>query len=377
MAQAVLQPSAFDDAAKDAFAAAQVSAPARRAAWETFERLGLPHRRMEAWKWTDLRRALDAASPAILSDPDWVSTSRAPDAETQLNGSPCTAMPALAGAFSPHARIFRLGTENRALTLRFDASPGASNAIMAIEVEAGAQALVEEHYFASAGAFGNVAIQYRLGEGATLSRIIRQAQSPGGVIVSTVSVDLAKEARLNQHALIFGAELARLETHVVMQSAGAHAHFGAAYLLNDALHADLTSSVAHEAPDCSTKQLVKGVAADAARGVFQGKFKVAREAQHTDARMGHHALLLSDKASVNAKPELEIYADDVQCAHGNTMGSLDESALFYMRARGLPERRARALLMRAFVLDAFETVGEPDLQSDFEREIDAWLERAA
>lgn len=377
MAQAALQPSAFDEAAATAFAEAQVSDPARLAAWETFKRLGAPHRRLEAWKWTDLRRALDAASPAVLMHQDWLSASRTPDAEASLHGSPCTAMPALAGAFAPHADIFRLGADAPSLELSFNAPPGASNAIMAIEIEAGARVIVEERYGAQAGAFANAAIQYRLGEGAQLTRLVRQAHSPGGVIVSTVSVDLAKEARLNQFALTFGAELARLETHVVMQGEGAHAEFGAAYLLNGGLHADLTSSVSYEAPDCSTRQLVKGVAADAARGVFQGKFTVARAAQRTDARMGHHALLLSSKAGVNAKPELEIYADDVQCAHGNTMGALDERALFYMRARGLPEQRARALLMRAFVLEAFETVGDEALQQSFEAEIDAWLERAA
>jgi Fe-S cluster assembly protein SufD len=107
--------------------------------------------------------------------------------------------------------------------------------------------------------------------------------------------------------------------------------------------------VVHEGPDGTTDQLTKGVATDQGRGVFQGRIEVKPGADRTDARMGHHALVLSERAEVDAKPELEIYADDVACSHGNTVGALDEEALFYARQRGIPEPAARAMLTEAFL----------------------------
>ena len=121
-------------------------------------------------------------------------------------------------------------------------------------------------------------------------------------------------------------------------------------------HADLTSIVRHGGLNGLTSQLTKGVVRDTARGVFQGKIVVERGADGTDARMGHHALILGERAEANAKPELEIYADDVQCAHGNTVGNLDESALFYMEQRGIPADEARALLTQAFLIEVVDRI---------------------
>jgi len=112
---------------------------------------------------------------------------------------------------------------------------------------------------------------------------------------------------------------------------------------------------------------------DKSRGVFQGKFHVRRPAQHTDAEMRHDALMLSDTSEIRSKPELEIYADDVACAHGNTIGQLDESALFYMRQRGIPLGEARALLTEAFVADVFDDLGDEDLRESLLGKIRAWL----
>ncbi|MDB5441911.1 MAG: SufBD protein, partial [Phenylobacterium sp.] len=129
------------------------------------------------------------------------------------------------------------------------------------------------------------------------------------------------------------------------------------YLLADKRHADLTTVVTHEGTDGVTMQMTKGVVRDQARGVFQGRIVVAQGADRTDARMEHHALILSDRAEVDAKPELEIYADDVACSHGNTIGALDEEALFYARQRGIPEVQARALLTQAFIGEVIDRIG--------------------
>ena len=119
---------------------------------------------------------------------------------------------------------------------------------------------------------------------------------------------------------------------------------------------DLTTVVRHGGLNGITSQLTKGVVRDTARGVFQGKIIVERGADGTDARMGHHALILGERAEIDAKPELEIYADDVQCAHGNTVGNLDESALFYMQQRGIPAEEARALLTQAFLIEVVDRI---------------------
>jgi Fe-S cluster assembly protein SufD len=128
------------------------------------------------------------------------------------------------------------------------------------------------------------------------------------------------------------------------------------YLLRDKRHADLTTIVTHDGVDGVTMQMAKGVVRDQARGVFQGRIIVAEGADRTDARMEHHALILSDRAEVDAKPELEIYADDVACSHGNTVGALDEDALFYARQRGIPEIEAKALLTEAFIGEVIDRI---------------------
>ena len=143
------------------------------------------------------------------------------------------------------------------------------------------------------------------------------------------------------------------------------------YLLDGPCHADLTTAVSHESEGGSTTQLTKGAVRGAARAVFQGRIIVARGADQTDARMGHHGLILSERAEIDAKPELEIYADDVACAHGNTVGALDEEALFYARSRGIPEAQARAMLTQAFVGEVVDRI-EHDGARDVAR---AWVER--
>ena len=139
------------------------------------------------------------------------------------------------------------------------------------------------------------------------------------------------------------------------------------YLLNGRRHGDITTVVTHEGVDGTTDQLTKGVVDGQARGVFQGRIVVSPGADRTDARMGHHALILSERAEVDAKPELEIYADDVSCSHGNTVGALDEEALFYMAQRGLPDAEARSLLTEAFVGEVVDRI-EHEAVRDIARE---------
>jgi Fe-S cluster assembly protein SufD len=203
-----------------------------------------------------------------------------------------------------------------------------------------------------------------LAAGARLERIVLAGDSESGVSVSRAEFALSAGSVLAQTVLTSGARRQRLETRVHHPGAGAAVRLDGIYLLSGRRHGDITTIVTHEGVDGTTDQLTKGVVDGQARGVFQGRIVVSPGADRTDARMGHHALVLSDRAEVDGKPELEIYADEVACAHGNTVGALDDEAMFYARQRGLPEPVARAMLTGAFlgeVVDRIEHEGARDM----------------
>jgi Fe-S cluster assembly protein SufD len=212
-----------------------------------------------------------------------------------------------------------------------------------------------------------------VGEGATLTRVVIVTASRG-VPLTRMHVRLAAGATFRQFIYAEGAKLARLETTVSVEGEGAHVELNGVYVVAAGGHADLTSIVEHRVPNGVTRQLIKGAARAGGRGVFQGKILVAAGAQNTDARQNHHALLLEDGAEVFAKPELEIRADDVLCAHGNTVGGLDAAALFYMRQRGIPEAQARALLVEAFLIEAVPDDLPAELHEEILTRLRTWLD---
>jgi len=218
------------------------------------------------------------------------------------------------------------------------------------------------------------AFDFTLAPGAALTRIVIQTGAELPLAVARVHVGAG--AKFRQFVVAEGARLARIETHVEIEGEGAEVELNGIYLAGPGRHADLTSVIEHRAPNCQTRQLIKGVAAKGGRGVFQGKIVVAPHAQKTDARQYHHGMLLEDGAEVFAKPELMIHADDVQCAHGNTAGGLDGAALFYLRSRGVPEGEARALLVHAFLLDAMPTGVPDEISQEVGERVASWLARA-
>jgi Fe-S cluster assembly protein SufD len=190
-------------------------------------------------------------------------------------------------------------------------------------------------------------------------------------------VSLGAGAVLKQFVLAKGGKLARIETHVNVRGEGAKVELSGVYLAGAGRHADLTSVITHSATGGETRQLIKGVVAKGGRGVFQGKIVVERGAQQTDARQYHHGMLLEAGAEVFAKPELMIHADDVQCAHGNTAGGLDQTALFYMRSRGISEAEARALLIEAFLVEAIPENLPAELVEELTGLMRDWLAESA
>jgi Fe-S cluster assembly protein SufD len=177
--------------------------------------------------------------------------------------------------------------------------------------------------------------------------------------------------------LTLGARLSRAEFHARLAGPNATVHLNAAQLLGGTQLGDITTVVMHDAPNCSSRQTVKNVLTDKARGVFQGRIEVERVAQKTDGYQMSQALLLSPDAEIDCKPELQIYADDVKCSHGATIGELDDDQLFYLRARGIPAQEARAMLIRAFLDDALQAVTHEAARGLLEQAVDSWWQRQA
>jgi Fe-S cluster assembly protein SufD len=150
-----------------------------------------------------------------------------------------------------------------------------------------------------------------------------------------------------------------------------------AQLLRDGQHADTTTALDHAAPDCASRQTYKSVLQGKSRGVFQGRIHVHQVAQRTDGYQMNQALLLSPEADIDSKPQLEIYADDVKCSHGATVGALDAEQLFYLRARGIPEAQARQLLIEAFLQDAVDGVTDATARAAVEAAVAGWWKEAA
>jgi Fe-S cluster assembly protein SufD len=313
----------------------------------------LPSRRDDAWKYSDLRaavRTIPEPSPrsgGILTPGPFADV----EAEHEV---------VFVNGYCAHDASFeaRAG-ETTSLRLRFvsQAENTAHQAAFALTVAPGASLTLIETYEGFGSAYlSNVSIDIWLAEGAGLERIVVLDEPADAVSVSVAEVELQPHAHFAQTVLASGARLQRHETRVHHPGGGAQVRIDGVYLLGGRRHSDITTIVTHEGVEGVTSQLVKGAVSGQARGVFQGRIVVSEGADQTDARMGHHALLLQDGAEIDAKPELEIYADDVSCAHGNTVGALDEEALFYMRQRGIPEVPARALLMQAFLGEVVDRI---------------------
>lgn len=323
-----------------------------------------PSRRVEAWKYSDLRKHLrEAPTPS-------------PSAPVPLwGGGPFEALGGEAMVFvngRPVGADTRMVCGEQALRLRLiSKASGTGHTVSArISARAGARLLLLETHEGEGSAYvTHTRLDLDIAHDAEVTRIVLVDEPEDALSVTQARVKVEPGARYRQTIIATGAKLQRFETEVAHHARGADVRLDGLYALSGDRHADLTSVVTHMAADGQTSQLIKGVVRDTARGVFQGKIVVERGADGTDARMGHHALILSERGEVDAKPELIIYADDVQCAHGNTVGTLDESALFYMQQRGLSAEEARALLTRAFL---FEVVDRIDHEGARE-EVRAWL----
>ena len=233
--------------------------------------------------------------------------------------------------------------------------------------------VIERHVEGPHRYFTNGATQMVLHAGANVRHYRTVEEGADAVHTHTMLAHLAEDAHLECFNLVLGGRLTRSEAHVALTGRGARVALSGAYGLSGREHCDNTTVVNHIAGETSSRQVFKGVLDGKSRAVYQGRIAVRPDAQKIDGHQLSKAMLLSDEAEIDTKPELEILADDVKCSHGATAGELDKDALFYMRARGIPEAEARALLIHAFLADAVEEVSHEAVRTALANRIEEWL----
>ena len=236
-----------------------------------------------------------------------------------------------------------------------------------VVVKAGAQSVVSllELHYGAAGAtnHSNALCDIEADTGSRVEHYRLQAEASGAVHIGNLRLGIGRDARVASHSLAFGGRLARLDINAELSAPGGEVVLNGLFQAGAGQHIDHQTRIDHAAPHTTSHELYKGLAGGDGRGVFRGQVLVRKHAQKIAARQASHNLLLSPLAEIDTKPELEIYADDVTCAHGATVGQLDDTALFYLRSRGIAEAEARALLVFAFTQEVVEQVAFEPLRN--------------
>ncbi|ULJ73238.1 Fe-S cluster assembly protein SufD [Rhizobium gallicum] len=375
---------------------------------------GLPTRRIEAWHYTDLKNLLrevpatagDAASKeiepliegsSVLSivqghaDP----SVRAGDLEISsyaqrlIDGSAAAALGALGaddavgrinGSFVRDGYVVDIPAKtefDKPLEIDVVHAGGQIHTRLPVSFGENVKATVIERHLSVTGdaAFVSHVSDVTIGEGTELIWIILQQQGREDTHLSQIRIDLGANAKLKLFVINAGGKLVRQEMHIKVTGEGADLTLRGINLLGGDTHTDVTMVLGHNVPHTGSTEIIRNVVFDRAKGVFQGMIRVAPDAQKTDAKMSCNTLLMSDDADFSTKPELEIFADDVQCGHGATVTDIDDNHLFYMMARGVPENKARAMLVNAFVAEIVEELEDEALVEALEGVISAWLEK--
>ena len=393
---------------------ARSPSPVRAAAFARFAEAGLPTRRVEAWHYTDLRAAMADAAPVLaaptpadieaarlglarrerfapgaqlvllggryigeLSDrlPDGVTVTEggvvaAPVADPlaalneALSPSGCTISVARGAEIAEPITILHLadGMSDYSVYSRSAIALNAGARASFVEVFEGAQARVQRHS----------ATIMTLAKGAKARHVAVVGDEPA-LHIETHVCDLADNAELEAFGLISGGDLTRRQIFVRMTGDEAKVSLGGLALIDGDRRADTTLQVVHAAPRGTSREFYRAIVDDDAIGVFQGKIIVERAAQKTDGAMKSQAILLSPRAQMNEKPELEIFADDVVCGHGATVASLDPEQVFYLRSRGIPESDAKAMLLEAFGGESIDRIEDELLIEALRARLRAWL----
>jgi Fe-S cluster assembly protein SufD len=408
-------------------------AAVRSAAFNHFKLAGLPNSRVESWKYTDLRRLMRDAKP-LAAPPDSHAKARAHNAGAVFAALGFRRLVIINGAFAPDiSDLVRLEPgltirsmaealaldepllsqglgptvppDDPALVLNtalagdgvvITVSPGVTieRPIHLVFVNTGATpatmvtrslvvvgsaacaTLVETHEGPAQQDYQvNTALQLVVGDEAEVDHVKVTVEGNSAIHLATLLAHLGARAKFNELAFTAGGAVVRNQLFVLLAGEGSEANLRGLSLLADRQHADNTLAVDHSVAGGQSREVFKAVVDDEARAVFQGKITVRPQAQKTDAKMISRALLLSDRAEADCKPELEIFADDVQCGHGATTGALDDQLKFYLMARGIPDREAQALLIQAFAAEVIESLEHEDIRDALMSAMIDWLGR--
>ncbi len=354
----------------------------------TVAMLDLPSSREEAWRWADLGGLAAAAALAPIARPDadfldlpgarLLFVDGVLDAErSDLHRVTVSELQ----ASSSHPLGKRAGGTGWRLEL---AAEAAADPVQIIHVATGRENHVPAEIVLADDAVAEVVETFvgagwqnrftrtRLGKGARLMRSVRLLQA-AGFVSCREEAEVGEAASLVTVFLGAGGQGSRIDAQITFAGEGAFVEYGGALLSSGTQKQECAVRLNHATPNGASRQVWRAVAADRSQVSLAAAVEVARHAQKTDGEQSLRGLLLDRTATVNLKPELEIFADDVKCAHGATVGELDARALFYMQSRGIPRARAEALLTRAFVADALERIGDETVRAAFEADADAWL----
>ncbi|BCG73836.1 Fe-S cluster assembly protein SufD [Mesorhizobium sp. 113-1-2] len=372
---------------------------------------GLPTRRIESWHYTDLRRLLNVVPDF---DPAAAAKAVAPIVEGSavlsiLNGTSATKTPAVEGVtvqrlseklidgsiapgLDPYGSDDAIGALNAAfvadgyfvdiadgtelekpIELQNVQAGGQTHVRLAVRVGVGAKAVIVERQAGDGAALVSSVSQLVLGEGAEVTWLIVQEQPETATHLAQFKAHIGKNAKLTLFVMNAGGKLVRQEIMVRTTGEGADFKLRGINLLAGDTHSDVTMVLDHAVPHTTSTEIIRNVVTGKARGVFQGRINVHQYAQKTNAKMACNTLLLSDDGEFSTKPELEIFADDVVCGHGATVTEIDHDHLFYLMARGVDEKSARGLLVKAFVAEVIEELDDETIVEALEARLDDWF----
>ena len=372
---------------------------------------GLPTKRIESWHYTDLRRlltsvpAFDQTAKAAAIAPvlkgsavlallngvssdkteavEGVTVERVADkltdgslAETLDPLGSDDAIGALNAAFAADGYFVDVadGVEvARPIELQSVQAGAQAHVRLPVRVGAGAKAIFVERQTGTGDAFVSSVANVVIGDGAELTWLIVQEQPDAATYLGQFNAWIGKDAKLTLFVMNAGGKLVRQEINVQARGEGSTFTLRGINLLAGDTHTDVTMVLDHAVPHTDSTEVIRNVVTGKARGVFQGRINVHQYAQKTDAKMACNTLLLSDDGEFSTKPELEIFADDVQCGHGATVTEIDRNHLFYLMARGIEEKNARGLLVKAFVAEVIEELEDETIVEALESRLDAWF----
>jgi Fe-S cluster assembly protein SufD len=420
MTMTVHTPRILTDGETALLAAYDVAKPAghedaRDAAIASLRELGLPTRRIEAFHYTDLRallrgqyqvaerpseeaaKAIGTGFPRLVEDAsvlhfrdghyfDWgdeLPVGISVDAQLPAPGEAADAVAQINTAFAASGASITVAADAQVdkIVGIAHAHTGAENTVAAMRTSIVAQAGSTSRFIDRAVGKDGVAylhsslVDITIQDKATLNYVLSIEEGDAAQRLAQFNVSIGEGATLNLFILNAGGKLVRQEINFDVVGEGANLNISGVNLIGGEAHIDVTSRITHHVPHTNAEETFRNVATGKGSGVFQGQINVRQAAQLTDARMACNTLLLSDDCDFSAKPELEIFADDVQCAHGATVTDLEQSYMFYLMARGISETTARRMLIRAFVAEIVEELEDDPLIEALEKRIDIWMER--